>query len=129
MEPDGSLPCSQELSTGPILSQINPEHTTSSCPRSISVLSIHLCLDLRNGFFPSGFLTSNLYALLKNGVFWDVTPCSSCKNRRFGGTYRLHNEGDKNRRAGTTLLLMMETTRSSETSVRIRATQKTAFFK
>jgi hypothetical protein len=23
---------------------------------------------------------------LKNGVFWDVTLCGSCKNRRFGGT-------------------------------------------
>jgi hypothetical protein len=23
---------------------------------------------------------------LKNSVFWDVTPCGSCKNRRFGGT-------------------------------------------
>jgi hypothetical protein len=23
---------------------------------------------------------------MKNGVFLDVTPCSSCKNRRFGGT-------------------------------------------
>jgi hypothetical protein len=22
----------------------------------------------------------------KNGVFWDVTPCGYCKNRRFGGT-------------------------------------------
>jgi hypothetical protein len=22
----------------------------------------------------------------KNGVFWDVTPCGSGKNRRFGGT-------------------------------------------
>jgi hypothetical protein len=22
---------------------------------------------------------------LKNGVFWDFTPCGSCKNRRFGG--------------------------------------------
>jgi hypothetical protein len=22
----------------------------------------------------------------KNGVFWDVTPCGPCKNRRFGGT-------------------------------------------
>jgi hypothetical protein len=20
---------------------------------------------------------------MKNGVFWDVTPCESCKNRRF----------------------------------------------
>jgi hypothetical protein len=24
--------------------------------------------------------------ILKNDVFWDVTPCRSCKNRRFGGT-------------------------------------------
>jgi hypothetical protein len=27
---------------------------------------------------------------MKNAVFWDVTPCGSCKNRRLGGTYRLH---------------------------------------
>jgi hypothetical protein len=32
---------------------------------------------------------------LKNGVFWDVTPCGSCKNRRFGGTWRLLHQGDK----------------------------------
>jgi hypothetical protein len=23
---------------------------------------------------------------MKNGVFWDVTPCGSCKSRRIGGT-------------------------------------------
>jgi hypothetical protein len=23
---------------------------------------------------------------MKNGVFWDVTPCGSCKKGRFGGT-------------------------------------------
>jgi hypothetical protein len=23
---------------------------------------------------------------MKKGVFWDVTLCGSCKNRRFGGT-------------------------------------------
>jgi hypothetical protein len=33
----------------------------------------------------------------KNGVFWDVTPCGSCKNRIFGGIYRLLHQGDKNR--------------------------------
>jgi hypothetical protein len=32
---------------------------------------------------------------MKNGVFWDVTPCGSCKNRRFGGTYSLLHQGDK----------------------------------
>jgi hypothetical protein len=25
-------------------------------------------------------------ATMKNGVFWDVTTCGSCKNRCFGGT-------------------------------------------
>jgi hypothetical protein len=35
----------------------------------------------------------------KNAVFWDVAPCGSCKYRRFGGMYRLHHQGDKNRRA------------------------------
>jgi hypothetical protein len=24
--------------------------------------------------------------VLKNAVFWDVTPCGSCKDRRFGGS-------------------------------------------
>jgi hypothetical protein len=26
--------------------------------------------------------------IVKNAVFWNVTSCGSCKNRRFGGTYR-----------------------------------------
>jgi hypothetical protein len=30
---------------------------------------------------------------MKNAVFWDVAPCRSCVNRRFGGTYRLHLQG------------------------------------
>jgi hypothetical protein len=37
--------------------------------------------------------------VLKNAFFWDVTPCNSCKNRRFGerryvlrnvGSYKIH---------------------------------------
>jgi hypothetical protein len=36
-----------------------------------------------------------------NFVFWDVTSYESCKNRRFGGTYRLHHQGDKNQRGET----------------------------
>jgi hypothetical protein len=34
---------------------------------------------------------------MKNGVFCDVTPRGSCKNRSFGGTQRLLHQGDKNR--------------------------------
>jgi hypothetical protein len=34
---------------------------------------------------------------MKDGVFWVVTPCGSCRNWRFGGTWRLLHQGDKNR--------------------------------
>jgi hypothetical protein len=45
---------------------------------------------------------------MKNAVFWDVAPCTSCVNWRFGGMYRLHLQGRKIREqppdhAGTTL--------------------------
>jgi hypothetical protein len=32
---------------------------------------------------------------MKNAVVWDVMPCGSCKNRWFGGMYRLHHQGEK----------------------------------
>jgi hypothetical protein len=31
----------------------------------------------------------------KNDVFWDANRCDSCKNRRCGGTYRLHVQDEK----------------------------------
>jgi hypothetical protein len=36
---------------------------------------------------------------MKNDVFWDLNLCGSCKKQRFGGTYRLHHQCDKSRRA------------------------------
>jgi hypothetical protein len=74
---------------------------------------------------------------MKNAVFWDVTLCGSCNNRCLEGTYRLHHQGNKNRRSVLLLLvtanvvpsssilvtLMMEAIRSSETSVLIAATR------
>jgi hypothetical protein len=79
---------------------------------------------------------------MKNGVFWDVTPCGSW-NRRFEGNDRLHYQGNKNRRGTTTLeitsilrLLVIANVvpsspipfslaiRSSETSVLTRAPQR-----
>jgi hypothetical protein len=74
----------------------------------------------------------------KNSIFWDVTPCGSCKNRSFGGTFRLHYQVDKKLRGVLQLLvsanvipsspilvtLMMEAIRFSETSVLTRATQR-----
>jgi hypothetical protein len=42
-------------------------------------------------------VTSNRVVPMKKGVFWDVTPCGSCKNRRYGRTWRHLHQGDKNR--------------------------------
>jgi hypothetical protein len=41
---------------------------------------------------------------MKNAVFSNVTPCGSCENQSFGGTYRLHHQGEKNRRARTNVI-------------------------
>jgi hypothetical protein len=56
---------------------------------------------------------------MKNGVFWDVTLCGSCKIRRFGGTWRVLHRGDKNR-----VTLMKEALSSYETSVLTKATRR-----
>jgi hypothetical protein len=45
-----------------------------------------------------GFVVVSTEPVMKNGVFWDVTSRGSSKNRRFRGAYRLHHQGDKNRR-------------------------------
>jgi hypothetical protein len=73
---------------------------------------------------------------MKDGVFWVVTPCGSCKNRRFGGTWRL--AWRRILRSVRRLLvatcvvpsspifvsLMKEAPVSSETSVLTRATRR-----
>jgi hypothetical protein len=57
----------------------------------------------------------------KSVVFWDMRPCGSCNNRRFGGMYSLHNQQllvTANVPSSLILVtLMMEVIRSSETSV------------
>jgi hypothetical protein len=40
---------------------------------------------------------------MKNAVSWDVAPCRSCVNRRFGGTYRLHLQSGKICERGTSV--------------------------
>jgi hypothetical protein len=59
---------------------------------------------------------------MTNAVFWDVTPCGTCKDRRFRGMYRLHYQGD-NWRA-----LTIQATRSSETLVLTRATRRNILY-
>jgi hypothetical protein len=33
---------------------------------------------------------------VKKAAFWDVTTCGYCKNRRFGGKFRLHHQDEQN---------------------------------
>jgi hypothetical protein len=63
----------------------------------------------------------------KNGVFWDVTPCCFCKNRRFGlciSSQRASVAGYGYVSSSPILgTLIMEALSSSETSVLTRATR------
>jgi hypothetical protein len=60
---------------------------------------------------------------MKNAIFWEVTPCGSCKNRRFGGTQRLHHKGDNNRWTRHNVSRNYQPASSWETSVLTRATR------
>jgi hypothetical protein len=55
--------------------------------------------------------------MLKNVIFWDATTFGPCKNRRFGGTYRLLLPGENNHLGRKMLEVSL-----SETSVLTRAT-------
>jgi hypothetical protein len=59
---------------------------------------------------------------MKNGIFWDVKPCGSCKNGRFGGT----SLGTANVFPSSPILvtLMIEGLRSSDTSAPTRTTRR-----
>jgi hypothetical protein len=66
MEPLGSLPCSQEPSTGPYPEpdQCSSYHSTPCLLRFILIFCTHLCLGPSSGLFPSGFPTNIIYAFL-----------------------------------------------------------------
>jgi hypothetical protein len=62
----------------------------------------------------------------KNAVFWDVAPCRSRVNRRFGGTNRLHLQRRKIRERARRVSKWLQT---AVTQDLYRATsQKTVFF-
>jgi hypothetical protein len=61
MEPEGSMPCSQEPSTGPYP---EPHPSNPISLRSILILTTHLRLGIPIGLFPSGFPTNILHAFL-----------------------------------------------------------------
>jgi hypothetical protein len=56
------------------------------CGQICSLLVTHATGNVRKGVRFAVFTV----VTMKNGIFWDVTPCGYCKNR-------LHHKGDKNR--------------------------------
>jgi hypothetical protein len=65
---------------------------------------------------------------MKNAVNWHVTPCGSCKNRRFGGVFRSVRKLLVTANVVPTspkfVTLIMEELRSSKMSVPTRATRR-----
>jgi hypothetical protein len=61
---------------------------------------------------------------MKKGVFWDVAPSESCKNRRFGGVRRLRATTSIVPSSPILVALVKDALRSSETSVLTRATRR-----
>jgi hypothetical protein len=69
METEGSLPCSRKPPVVPIMSQMNPLHTTLSCLFKIHLnISTHLDLGLHSDLIYSGFLANILYTFLVSHV-------------------------------------------------------------
>jgi hypothetical protein len=60
-------------------------------PSRLSTISLNLVPVVRVQVFTA--------VNMKNAVFWDMTPCGSCKIRSFGGTYHLHHQDEKNQGA------------------------------
>jgi hypothetical protein len=52
---------------------------------------------------------------MKNSLFWDMVPCRSCENRRFGGTYSLHLQGRKICERGTSVSRWLRLSHQSKT--------------
>jgi hypothetical protein len=78
----------------PLASDLQPYRsiaTASTCLRRMSDITLN---DSHDRLLQTISVTYVRFEVLtavtiKNGVFWDVTPCGSCKNRRFVGTWSL----------------------------------------
>jgi hypothetical protein len=61
----------------------------------IGELGTTLAVSMRRLLVTANVVRLEVFAAvtMNNGVFWDVTTCGSCKNRRFGGAWFLRNVG------------------------------------
>jgi hypothetical protein len=87
-------------------------YSMSHFASNTSVFSHQILYHVRIGVFTA--------VTMKNAVFWDVAPCWSWVNRRFGRTYHLHLQGRKIREQGTIVsrwLQVQHGTTSQKTAV------------
>jgi hypothetical protein len=64
---------------------IHPNKGGNTMPRKLRFYKSHMASYPRRRLLLVRFEDFTAVTM-KNGVFWDVTPGGSCKNRRFGGT-------------------------------------------
>jgi hypothetical protein len=79
----------------------------------------------------NGLRDTKKISFFKDAVFWDVAPCRSCVNRRFGGKYRLHLQDRKISERGTSVsrcLRYVPPKRRFTQDLHGATSQKTAFF-
>jgi hypothetical protein len=84
MQPEGSLPCSQQPSTGPYP---EPDQSSPYRPKPISLISLkillpHLRLDFLSGLFPSCLPIQILYAFI-------LSPMPATLDQYNGEDYKL----------------------------------------
>jgi hypothetical protein len=102
-------------------------------PNSRYNFSVYLAL--QSAALPQGLTIARFVKTvraLKNGVFWDVTPCGSSKNRRFGGTCLVFLRSVRRLLVTASVVpsspivvnLMREALSSSKTSVLSRITRR-----
>jgi hypothetical protein len=74
-------------------------HHRSHCVASQTTDTTTAALCRQSQLLISQWIITLQTIMSEEGVFCDVTPCGSCKNRRFGETYRLQHQDGKKRRA------------------------------
>jgi hypothetical protein len=79
----------KRVKAGSLHNRIPVEISLHWCKHCYVLVPINYLKYVRFEFFTAVTMT--------NGVFWNVTPFGSCKNRHFGGTLRLPHQGNKNR--------------------------------
>jgi hypothetical protein len=110
---------------------------TKSLPRPSPIIPRYVACSIETTLLNNpAFCRSKCLCSMMIIIFWEMTPCGTYKNRHFGGSYRLHLQGEvsyelclykslqlRSVTCSHSCTLKMEAIQSSEMSVLIRATR------